>query len=69
MRICALVPAFNEASHVGKVVSGAKLHVDEVVVIDDGSDDGTCELARAAGATGLRSPINRGKASALRTGI
>jgi len=69
MRICALVPAFNEASHVANVVSGAKPHVEEVVVIDDGSQDGTCELARSAGATCLRSPMNRGKASALRTGI
>jgi glycosyltransferase involved in cell wall biosynthesis len=43
--------------------------VDEVVVIDDGSDDGTAELARVAGATCLGSRSNRGKASALRTGI
>jgi glycosyltransferase involved in cell wall biosynthesis len=69
MRICALVPAFNEASQIAKVVGGAIQHVDEVVVIDDGSDDGTAETARAAGATCLRLPANRGKASALRTGI
>jgi glycosyltransferase involved in cell wall biosynthesis len=69
MRICALVPAFNEASQIAKVVRGAIQHVDEVVVIDDGSDDGTAEAARAAGATCLRLPANRGKASALRTGI
>jgi glycosyltransferase involved in cell wall biosynthesis len=69
MRICALVPAFNEASHVAKVVSGARPHVQEVVVIDDGSGDGTGDAARSAGATCLRSPINRGKASALRMGI
>jgi glycosyltransferase involved in cell wall biosynthesis len=69
MRICALVPAFNEASQIAKVVRGAIQHVDEVVVIDDGSDDGTAEAARAAGATCLILPANRGKASALRTGI
>jgi len=69
MRICALVPAFNEASQIAKVVRGAIQHVDVVVVIDDGSDDGTAEAARAAGATCLILPANRGKASALRTGI
>jgi glycosyltransferase involved in cell wall biosynthesis len=69
MRICALVPAYNEASQIAKVVRGAIQHVDEVVVIDDGSDDGTAEAARAAGATCLILPANRGKASALRTGI
>src|ERR1700691_5460895 len=69
MRICAIVPAFNEASQIAKVVRGAIQHVDEVVVIDDGSDDGTDKLARDAGATCLRLPGNRGKASALRAGI
>ena len=69
MRICALVPAFNEATQIAKVVLGAIQHVDEVVVIDDGSNDGTAEAARAGGATCLQLPANRGKASALRTGI
>jgi glycosyltransferase involved in cell wall biosynthesis len=69
MRICALVPAFNEATQIAKVVRGATRHVGEVVVIDDGSDDGTAEVARAGGATCLRLPANRGKASALRAGI
>jgi len=63
------VPAFNEATQIAKVVLGAIQHVDEVVVIDDGSNDGTAEAARAGGATCLQLPANRGKASALRTGI
>lgn len=69
MRICALVPAFNEALQIAKVVLGAIQHVDEVVVIDDGSNDGTLEVARANGATCLGLAVNRGKASALRKGI
>jgi glycosyltransferase involved in cell wall biosynthesis len=69
MRTCALIPAFNEAPHIAKVVEGARQHVAEVVVIDDGSSDGTVEVAQAAGATCLRLPKNCGKASALRLGI
>lgn len=69
MRICALIPAFNEAPHIAKVVEGARQHVADVVVIDDGSSDATAEIARSAGATCLQLPRNRGKASALRAGI
>ena len=69
MRTCALIPAFNEASHIGMVVEGARQHVNAVVVIDDGSTDGTAEIARRAGATCLKSAANCGKATALRKGI
>jgi glycosyltransferase involved in cell wall biosynthesis len=69
MRICALIPAFNEAPYIARVVEEARQHVAEVVVIDDGSSDGTADIARDAGATCLQLPRNRGKASALRAGI
>ena len=69
MRTCALIPAFNEVPYIADVVKGAQQHVEKVVVIDDGSGDGTAEAARAAGAICLRSPRNCGKASALRIGI
>jgi glycosyltransferase involved in cell wall biosynthesis len=69
MTVCALIPAFNEAAHIDQVVRGVGKHVQEVVLIDDGSSDGTAEIARAAGATCLSSNANFGKASALRTGI
>lgn len=66
MKICAAIPAWNEAGHIAEVVKGALPHVQAVVVSDDGSTDNTPELAEAAGAICLRSPANRGKASALR---
>jgi glycosyltransferase involved in cell wall biosynthesis len=69
MKVCALIPAFDEASHIAAVVEGTRRHVQEVVVTDDGSRDGTGEVAEAAGAICLRSASNRGKASALRQGI
>jgi len=69
MRICALIPAFNEAPHIAAVVRGAGKHVREVVLVDDGSSDSTADIAAAAGAVCLRSNRNHGKATALRTGL
>ena len=69
MRTCALIPAFNEARHIAAVVEAAKRYVERVVVIDDGSRDGTAEIAAVAGAACLQLPSNRGKGSALQIGI
>jgi glycosyltransferase involved in cell wall biosynthesis len=69
MRTCVLIPAFNEAPYIADVVKRVREHVEQVVVIDDGSADGTADVARAAGATCLQLPRNCGKASALRAGI
>jgi glycosyltransferase involved in cell wall biosynthesis len=69
MKVCVLIPAFNEASHIAHVVEGARKHVESVIVIDDGSNDGTAELARNAGAFCIQSPSNCGKAAALRRGF
>ncbi|ABW67775.1 glycosyltransferase family 2 protein [Desulfosudis oleivorans] len=70
--VAVLIPAYNEADNlravlprIPKEVGGLKLGV---VVVDDGSDDGTCECAIAAGAFAVRSPINRGGGAALRLG-
>ena len=69
MRICVLMAAFNEENRIGAVVRTTKDHVKKVVVVNDGSEDGTGDVARAAGAVCLRSDVNEGKGSALRKGI
>jgi glycosyltransferase involved in cell wall biosynthesis len=68
-RPAALVPAFRCASTVGSVVEGLKRVVPDVLVVDDGSGDGTPDAARAAGARVLVRPANGGKGSALRDGL
>ncbi|MBI3096655.1 MAG: glycosyltransferase family 2 protein [Planctomycetes bacterium] len=69
MKVCAIVPAFDEAGRIGSVVVGLRRHVAQVVVVDDGSGDRSAEEAAAAGATVLRHDRNRGKGAALRTGV
>ena len=66
--VSILIPAYNEAAAIGGVVAGARRHAG-VVVIDDGSDDGTGDLAERAGGEVVRHRRRRGKSEALRTGI
>ncbi|MGB7533844.1 MAG: glycosyltransferase [Halobacteriota archaeon] len=65
--IIAAMPAHNEDERIAKVVLGAKKHVDKVVVVDDGSEDMTAELAEALGALVVRHEENRGYGAAIRT--
>lgn len=64
----AVIPAYNEAKHIAKVVKETKRFV-PVLVVDDGSADETVRLAQAAGAEVIRQPFNQGKGSALRAGF
>ena len=68
-KVCVLIPAYREESRVGAVVAEALSFCPDVVVIDDGSPDGTAEAARAAGARVLCLVRNAGKGEALRKGF
>lgn len=61
------IPAYNEASSITDVVRRSKPHADEVIVVDDGSTDGTATAASSAGATVVEHDRNRGYGAALKT--
>lgn len=64
-----VIAAYDEHATVGPVVAALTAEYPHVVVVDDGSRDGTAETARRSGATVLRHCVNRGQGAALETGI
>lgn len=68
-RVCAVVPAYNEATRVGGVVQRAKAYVEKVIVVDDGSDDDTTRVSQEAGALVIRHRQNCGAGAATMTGL
>ena len=71
MRTIALVPALNEEETIAGVVRELRAFDPdvEILVIDDGSNDHTAAIARAAGARVLRLPFNLGIGGAVQTGF
>jgi glycosyltransferase involved in cell wall biosynthesis/CheY-like chemotaxis protein len=68
-RLTAIIPAYNEQVAIGSIVLNAMMHVDRVIVIDDGSTDKTAEVAVLAGAELIKHKTNMGKGKALKTGF
>jgi glycosyltransferase involved in cell wall biosynthesis len=68
-RTAILIPALNCGATIGAVVSGARKHVDDVLVVSDGSSDATVAQAKAAGASVLMHERPCGKGAALLTGM
>jgi glycosyltransferase involved in cell wall biosynthesis len=64
-----VVPAFNEASVIGGVITDLRSVFAHVVCVDDGSDDDTGDIALRAGAHVVRHPVNLGQGAAIQTGV
>jgi len=70
MRTLLIIPAFNEAASIAGVLISVRQHFNgDIVVIDDGSEDDTGELASAGGAAVLRHVCNLGIGAAVQTGF
>ncbi len=71
VRVCAVVPAHNEAERIAGTIAGLRAIADvsEIVVVDDGSRDGTAAEAERAGARVVRLGRNAGKGASLARGV
>jgi glycosyltransferase involved in cell wall biosynthesis len=68
MKVCIVIPAYNEEKTISDIVEEAKKYSEDVVVVDDGSSDDTRKLAKERGAKVLQHAVNLGVGSATTTG-
>lgn len=69
MRVCVIIPSFNEAKEIGQLVARVKQQGLDCLVVDDGSTDETVQIAQSAGATVLKNIKNHGKGASLIKGF
>jgi len=69
MKICIVIPTYNEAKAIGSLIREIRQQELEVVVIDDGSQDNTSRIANDNGAIVLRNENNEGKGASLIKGF
>jgi len=64
-----VIPAYNEALSIGNVVANCKAFCDEIIIVDDGSTDDTCEIAKKNGAVAIRNEKTLGVTKATQKGL
>ena len=69
MKIVALIPAFNEAATIREVAARTLAQLPNVIVVDDGSSDGTATALHGLGVTLISNPANLGKGASLWRGF
>jgi glycosyltransferase involved in cell wall biosynthesis len=69
--VTVIIPAFNEADSIGPVLEALRAVAawQEILVVDDGSTDGTAVRARTAGVRVIAHPYNKGNGAAVKSGI
>ena len=73
-RLLVIIPALDESATIQRVIAGIPRHIEgisdiQVLVVDDGSNDNTAELARDAGAFVVSHSTNLGVGAAIQTGL
>jgi len=66
-KVVAAIPCHDEAPFIAGILDKVQEYVDQVIIVDDGSTDGTSAIAQAAGATVVRHDDNRGPGAAYRS--
>ena len=71
MKLSVIIPVYNEAQIVGSFIEAVhkKIPDSEIIVVNDGSDDNTADVAAQSGAKVISHPYNIGNGAAVKTGI
>ena len=69
MKICVIIPTYNESKDIGGLIKKIRQLGLDVLVVDDGSNDKTSEIARTNAAAVLRNEVNQGKGASLIRGF
>jgi glycosyltransferase involved in cell wall biosynthesis len=69
LSVAAVIPAFHEEKHIADVVRRTLAQLPNVVVVDDGSTDGTADAVRKAGADVIVHEQNLGKGESIKSGF
>lgn len=69
MKICVIIPAYNESKTIGSLIQGVKLQNLDILIVDDGSCDNTAKIAKNNGITLIVNPKNKGKGISLTEGF
>jgi len=69
MKLFIVIAAYNESKKIGSVLNDLKKKYKNLVVVDDGSEDNTYEIAKKKKVYVLKHAVNRGQGAALKTGI
>lgn len=69
MKVCVIIPAYNEAETVASLINQLKEQNLDILIVDDGSTDNTFDIANNNGAAVLRNTRNKGKGASLVKGI
>ena len=67
--VIAIIPAYNESRNIGKIIAETSKYVTIIIVVDDGSEDNTAELAMSKNTKVVRTRRNMGKGTALKRGL
>lgn len=69
MKICVIIPAYNESKTIGNLIQGVKRQNLDILIIDDGSCDNTAKIAQNNGTTPIVNSKNKGKGISLTKGF
>jgi glycosyltransferase involved in cell wall biosynthesis len=69
MKVCVLIPVHNEARTIASLIACLKEEIQDIIIVDDGSIDGSGQLACAQGAHVIVHQQKQGKGSSLRDGF